>query len=153
MFFLYICMYSVCLLYSLYIYSIYIYIHVCVSEWVIVTQSCPTLCNPWTAVHQAPLYMEYSRQEYWSGLPFPSLGDLPDPGIQHGSPALRQILYPLSHQGSPYACIHTYKEKYFLIKCIFNICKYTCTSTYFPQFFNMFTTVEINSLTWVSDPY
>ena len=44
---------------------------------------------PWTAVHQAPLSMEFSRQEYWSGLPFPTLGDLPDPGIEPGSPALQ----------------------------------------------------------------
>ena len=39
--------------------------------------------------HQAPLSMEFSRQEYWSGLPFPTPGDLPDPGIQPGSPALQ----------------------------------------------------------------
>ena len=44
--------------------------------------------------------MEFSRQEYWSGLPFPSPGDLPNPGIKPGSPAL-QTLYRLSHQGSP----------------------------------------------------
>ena len=37
---------------------------------------------PWTVVYQAPLSMGFSRQEYWSGLPFPSLGDLPDPGIR-----------------------------------------------------------------------
>ena len=41
-----------------------------------------------TVAHQAPLSMEFSRQEYWSGLPFPSPGDLPDPGIKLGSPAL-----------------------------------------------------------------
>ena len=41
--------------------------------------------------------MEFFRQEYWSGLPFPSPGDLPDPGIEPGSPAL-QTLYLLSHQ-------------------------------------------------------
>ena len=46
-----------------------------------VAQSCPTLCGPWTVAHQAPLSMGFSRQEYWSGLPFPSPGDLPDPGI------------------------------------------------------------------------
>jgi len=40
-------------------------------------------------VHQAPLSMESSRQEYWSGLPFPSPGDLPDPGIKSGYPALQ----------------------------------------------------------------
>ena len=38
---------------------------------------------PWTAARQAPLSVEFSRQEYWSGLPFPSPGDLPDPGIKH----------------------------------------------------------------------
>ena len=37
---------------------------------------------PWTAAHQAPLSMEFSRQEYWSGLPCPPLGDLPNPGIK-----------------------------------------------------------------------
>ena len=53
---------------------------------VLVTQSCLTLCNPMDLAHQAPPSMEYSRQEYWSGLPFPSPGDLPDPGIEPGSP-------------------------------------------------------------------
>ena len=44
--------------------------------------------NPWTVDHQAPLSVEFSRQEHWSRLPFP-LGDLPDPGIDPGSPALQ----------------------------------------------------------------
>ncbi|CAI9169360.1 unnamed protein product [Rangifer tarandus platyrhynchus] len=52
-----------------------------------VAQSSPTLCDPWTVAHQAPLSMGFSRQEYWSGLPFPSPGDLPDPGIEPGSPS------------------------------------------------------------------
>ena len=43
---------------------------------------------PWTAVYQASLSMGFSRQEYWSGLPFPSPGDLPDPGIEPRCPAL-----------------------------------------------------------------
>ena len=55
--------------------------------------------TPWTVAHQAPLSMEFSRQEYWSGLPFPSPGDLPDLGFEARSAAL-QILYYLSHQGS-----------------------------------------------------
>ena len=38
--------------------------------------------TPWTVAHKAPLFMEFSRQEYWSGLPFPSPEDLPDPGIE-----------------------------------------------------------------------
>ena len=45
--------------------------------------------TPWTVAYQAPLFMGFSRQEYWSGLPFPSPGDLPDPGIEPGSPALQ----------------------------------------------------------------
>ena len=44
---------------------------------------------PWTVAHQAPPSMGFSRQEYWSGLPFPSPGDLPDPGIEPRSPALQ----------------------------------------------------------------
>ena len=43
----------------------------------------------WTVAYQAPPSMEFSRQEYWSGLPFPSPGDLPDPGIKPGSPSLQ----------------------------------------------------------------
>ena len=43
----------------------------------------------WTVAHHAPLSMGFSRQEYWSGLLFPSPGDLPDPGIEPGSPALQ----------------------------------------------------------------
>ena len=56
---------------------------------------------PWTVACQAPLSMEFSRQEYWGGLPFPSLRDLSDPGIKPTSPALEGRLLPLSHQGSP----------------------------------------------------
>ena len=47
--------------------------------------------TPWTVAHQAPLAMGFSRQQYWSGLPLPAPGYLPDPGIEyaaHGSPAL-----------------------------------------------------------------
>ena len=55
---------------------------------VLVTQPCPILFDPWTVAHQGPLSMEFSRQEYWSGYPFPSPGDLPDPGIKPKSRAL-----------------------------------------------------------------
>ena len=51
-----------------------------------VVQSCLTLVAPWTVAHQGPLSMGFSRQEYWSGLPFPFVKDLPDPGIEAGSP-------------------------------------------------------------------
>ena len=53
----------------------------------VVAQSCPTLATPWTVAYQASPSMGFSRQEYWSGLPFPSPGDLPNPGIKPGSPA------------------------------------------------------------------
>ena len=43
----------------------------------------------WTAAHQVPLFIGFSRQEYWSGLPFPSPEDLPDPGMEYGFPALQ----------------------------------------------------------------
>ena len=56
----------------------------------------------WTVACQAPLSMEFSRQEYWSGLPCPPPGDLPNPGPNPGVLHCRQILYHLSHQGSPW---------------------------------------------------
>ena len=52
-----------------------------------VAKSCLTLATPWTVTYQAPLSMRFPRQEYWSGLPFSSPGDLPDPGIEPRSPA------------------------------------------------------------------
>ena len=55
--------------------------------------------TPWTVGHQSHLSMGFSRQEYWSGLPFPSAGDLPDRGIESGSPELASDSLPLSHQG------------------------------------------------------
>ena len=55
----------------------------------LVAKSCLTLASPWTVACLAPLTMEFSRQEYWSGLPFPSPGDLPDPGMEPRSPALK----------------------------------------------------------------
>ena len=51
-------------------------------------QLCPTLCNPWTVASQTPLYMEFSKQEYWSALPFPPPGDLFDLRIKPMSSAL-----------------------------------------------------------------
>ena len=55
----------------------------------LVIKSCPTLVTPWTVACQAPLPIGFSRQEYWSGLPFPSPGDLHDPRIEPRSPALQ----------------------------------------------------------------
>ena len=62
--------------------------------------------TPWTVTLQAPLSMGFSRQEYWSGLPCPPPGHLPDPGIKPASPvslALQADSLPLSHLGSTMA--------------------------------------------------
>ena len=55
----------------------------------------------WAVAHQAPLSMGFSRQEYWSGLLFPSPGDLPDPGIEPRSPTLQADSLPTEPQGKP----------------------------------------------------
>ena len=59
-----------------------------------VAQSCPTLCDPMNCSLPASPSMRFSRQGYWSGLPFPSPGDLLNPGIEPGSPALQADALP-----------------------------------------------------------
>ena len=66
-----------------------------------VSQSCLTLCNPMDGGYKTPPSMEFSRQEYWSGLPFPSPGDLPDAGIKPRSPTLQADALPAEPQGKP----------------------------------------------------
>ena len=62
---------------------------------------CNTFETPWTVAYQAPLSMGFSKQEYWSGLPFPSLGDLPGPGIEPMSPALTSMFFTTESPGNP----------------------------------------------------
>ena len=57
--------------------------------------------TPWTVAYYTPLSMEFSRQEYWNGLPFPSSGDVPDPGIEPGSSTLQADALPAELPGSP----------------------------------------------------
>ena len=59
------------------------------------------LVTPWTAAHQAPPSMGFPRQVYWSGVPLPSPGDLPNPGIEPGSPALQADALPSEPPGKP----------------------------------------------------
>ena len=73
--------------------NLFSYISESVSVWLFVT--------PWTAACQASLSMKFFRQEYWSGLPFPSPGNLPDPGIEPRSPALQADYLPAEPQGKP----------------------------------------------------
>ena len=68
--------------------------------------------TPWTAACQAPLSMGLPRQEYRSGLPFPSPGDLPSPGIEPASPALTGRLFTNEPPGKPKCKILTYKNNY-----------------------------------------
>ena len=80
--------------------------------------SCPThLVTPWTVACHVSLSMEFSRQEYWTGLPFPTPGDLPDPGIKPvslASPALAVDSLPLRHLGSPF-------QTFGLLKLVINL--------------------------------
>ena len=59
--------------------------------------------TPWTVAHKLPLFIGFSKQEYWSGLPFPSPGDLPDPGIEPRSSALQADSLPSEPPGKPFS--------------------------------------------------
>ena len=85
-------------IYNIYIYIIFIYIHMC--AWYVFSQV-RVFVTLWTVAHQASLSKEFSRQEYWSGLPCPPPGDLPDPGIKPMFPASQADSLLLSHLGSP----------------------------------------------------
>ena len=71
---------------------------------VLLLQFYPAVWDPGTVAHEAPLSMGFLRQENWSGLTFPSPGDLHDPGTEPTSPALQADSLLLSHLGSPYGC-------------------------------------------------
>ena len=67
----------------------------------LLAQLCPTLATPWTIAHQSPLSIDFPRQEYWSRLPFPPPGDLPDPGIKPRCPAWEADSLPTEPPGKP----------------------------------------------------
>ena len=73
-----------------------------------------SFATPWTIAHQAPLSMEFPRQEFWAGLPFPSPSDLPDPGVElmapAASPALQADSLLLNQQGNPVGLYHQNKS-------------------------------------------
>ena len=80
---------------------------VCLTQW------CLTFATPLTVACQAPLSMGFSRQGYWSGLPFPAPGDLLDPGIEPGSPALQVDFLPTDYEERP-------KDLIFVVKVCFS---------------------------------
>ena len=78
----------------------------------LVAKSCPTLfATPWTVAHQAPLSMGFPRQEYWSGLPFPPPGHLPNPGIEPASSGLAGVFFTTEPAGKPQRGSKESKEK------------------------------------------
>ena len=66
--------------------------------------------TPWTAAYQAPPSVGFSRQECWSGLPFPSPGNLPDPGIEPGSPSLQVDALPSEPLGKPQVVVKYFEQ-------------------------------------------
>ena len=122
---------AVCLLWTLYYFFNWRIIDLqccvnlcCTAKWFnyayicgdLVAKSCPTLVTPRTVAHQTSLSIGFSRQECWNGLPFPSPGDLPDPGIEPGSPALQADSLLTEPLGKPYiyiymcVCVCVYSE-------------------------------------------
>ena len=96
--------------------------HVCAHVWVCTVMSNP-LWPPGLLAHQAPLSMEFSRLEYWSELPFPLAGDIPDPGIKlmsHVSCIGRQVLYHYT------IWLLLYRGSFFLVCWVFLIMKGCC---------------------------
>ena len=85
-----------------------------------VAQSCPTLCDPMdSSLHQAPPSMGFSRQEYWSGLPFPSPGNLPDTGMNPGLPICRRFtVWPTREVGTDFSVVtkHGHKGQHFFMR-------------------------------------
>ena len=80
---------------------VYIHLYILFSHKVMAN----SFVTPWTVAHQALLSMQFSRQEYWSGLPFPSAENLPDPAIKPVSPTVQADSLPLSHQRSLCVCV------------------------------------------------
>ena len=108
--------------------------------------------TPWTVALQAPLPMGFSRQEYWNGLPFPSPGDLPNPGTE---PLLHHLHWPvdsllLRHQGSPiYACIiyiYTYIPIYIYIYSTMYLSIFSVIYLFFLRFFSLINCYKILSI-------
>ena len=116
----------------------------------LVAQLCPTLATPWTVARQAPLSMGFSRQEYWSGLKFPSTQDLFDPRIKPTSPDLASRLFITD----PYIYIYGLPWRYMFIsperKLIFlSICILDTLELLLISPFRNFVLVSVPSSDWL----
>ena len=78
-----------------------------------------SFASPWPVAHQAPLSIGFPKQEYWSGLPFPSPGDLTDPEIKPTPPDWQGDSLPLSHLGSPHITLYMYIHTIHIIQIIY----------------------------------
>ena len=87
---------------------------------------------PWTVAHQAPPSMGFSRQEYWGGLPFPSPGELPDPGIKPESPVWQCVcVCKYICMCDVYINIYIYIYIYINVNYVYCICMYLCMLCFF----------------------
>ena len=88
--------------------------HMCMCVCVYLLSHVRFFVNPWIVSSQAPLSVGFSRQEHWRGLPFPSPGDLPDPGVEPASPALAGRFFTTVLTGKPIR--HTHGIQYIVIR-------------------------------------
>ena len=115
-----------------------------------------SFATPWTVACQAPLSLGFLRQEYWSGLPFPSLGDLPNPEMEAASPVLQVDSLPLSHQGSLYRGLKTNKIEFSvtIILSLLNVFSPLSSVTpllpFWPFFCNLFVERLLHALPYLS---
>ena len=89
---------------------------------VLFAQSYLTICDPWPVAHQAPLFMEFSRQEHWFGLLFLSPEDLPNPGIEPMSPELQKDSLPSEPPGKPYDHTNICQMFLWIFQHIISVC-------------------------------
>ena len=96
-------------IYYIFVYTYLYILYICIIGMVKVKllSRVQLFASSWTVAYQAPQSMDFSRQEYWSGLPFPSPGDLPNPGIQPGSPSLQADALPSEPPGKQEVLITT----------------------------------------------
>ena len=111
-----------------------IYIHVFILHYVL-AQLCPTLCDPATVAHQAPLSMVFPRQEYWSKLPLTPPRDLPNTGIKSTSPALAGGFFTTEPPGKPsHTTENTIFKCYYFSLSLAPLQRYRhCTQDVFPS--------------------
>ena len=113
--------------------------------------------TPWTVAHQVPLSLEFPRQEYWSKLPFPSPGDLPDPGIELMSPALADGFYNIEPPGKPMIILVSFTKegKYnsFIYVCVKVKVTQSCPTLCDPMDYIVHGILQARILEWVAFPF